>query len=208
MCVAAPSKKMSSKRDTRKGFGGMTVCRGAARLACGYMGDDSDFRVEYAKTGRAICRGCKKPIAEASLKLCMWLLCTDGDMYRSQYWFHPVCFWQVRDAAKVHDVRDFEGFAKLQVDDQAWLRAALSAERAEYGPPPPETADWPEHFLEEAREREAKKPTAKVPAKAKVDGKPAAGKTVKPAVAARPSRRYPAKAATKPAPKTTKAARK
>lgn len=32
-------------------------------------GEDLPFKVEYAKSGRASCRGCKQPIAKDTLRL-------------------------------------------------------------------------------------------------------------------------------------------
>jgi hypothetical protein len=65
------------------------------------MSDDLPYRAEYAKSGRASCKGCKNPIAKDTLRLAV-MVQVGINMFSRRCSFPPLYF----EAIKTHlDVR-------------------------------------------------------------------------------------------------------
>ncbi|XP_064542209.1 poly [ADP-ribose] polymerase isoform X3 [Drosophila montana] len=75
------------------------------------------YVAEYAKSGRASCKGCKTAILKDSLRLAVMVQSPfhDGKMPN---WFHKDCFFKKQKPASVGDIKNFEN---LRFADQTEL---------------------------------------------------------------------------------------
>lgn len=91
------------------------------------MAESLPFAAEYAKSNRAMCRGCREPIAKDSLRMAINVQSPhfDGMM---PLWHHARCFW-AKHKGKVASLAatDFKGFAHLRWDDQEAIKAKIAA---------------------------------------------------------------------------------
>eukprot|EP00794_Sanderia_malayensis_P012686 gene12686-13988_t len=81
---------------------------------------DSDlpFRAEYAKSGRAGCKGCRTPIAKDSLRLAKMVQSQHFDG-KQPSWFHFNCFFMKNKPKIIHDIAGVDG---LRWDDQEKIK--------------------------------------------------------------------------------------
>ncbi|CAH1168782.1 unnamed protein product [Phyllotreta striolata] len=80
-----------------------------------------DFRIEYAKSGRAMCRGCEQKILKDEVRISKKDFDTDiGKKYGGQdMWHHVACFAQVRsDLAFYESGTKLPGYDTLKKPDQ------------------------------------------------------------------------------------------
>ncbi|EDV98556.1 poly [ADP-ribose] polymerase [Drosophila grimshawi] len=75
------------------------------------------YAAEYAKSGRASCKGCKTPIPKDSLRLATMVQSPFHDG-KVPNWFHKDCFLKKQRPATVGDIKNFEN---LRFDDQTEL---------------------------------------------------------------------------------------
>uniref|UniRef100_A0A915HV21 Poly [ADP-ribose] polymerase n=1 Tax=Romanomermis culicivorax TaxID=13658 RepID=A0A915HV21_ROMCU len=81
---------------------------------------DYPYTVEYAKSSRASCKGCKMPIDKDAIRFGIMSSHFDG---RIPMWHHWPCFWRkVRFGA---DESDFHGLEKIRWDDQEKVREQI-----------------------------------------------------------------------------------
>lgn len=81
----------------------------------------SDFKAEYAKSGRASCKGCKGTISQESLRLALMVQSPvfDGKIPN---WFHYACFWK---RAKCSSHTQIGGFDALRWEDQQKIKERI-----------------------------------------------------------------------------------
>lgn len=81
-----------------------------------------DYRVEYAKSNRASCKGCKSKIDKDVLRLARMVQSRHHDG-RDPLWYHFECFFP-KQAKGVRSSADLEGFGSLR-----WEEAELVKEK-------------------------------------------------------------------------------
>jgi len=82
---------------------------------------DLQYQAEYAKSGRAGCKGCKSNIAQSSLRIAKMIQSPhfDGKM---PHWYHFACFFK-KFKPKTHD--EIGKFNSLRWDDQEQIKEKL-----------------------------------------------------------------------------------
>jgi poly [ADP-ribose] polymerase 1 len=95
-------------------------------------------KIEYAKSGRAGCKGCKSPIAEKTMRVAKMVQSPffDGLM---PYWFHVGCFFGPRMKFE-YTITEFEGHEKLKPADLLRLGGYLSNNNSNAPVPSPNVA--------------------------------------------------------------------
>ena len=78
-----------------------------------------DVEVEYASTGRSICRQCHQPIAKDDLRVRLWLQCHKG-CKQSAYFHGKDCLWKYPETKKIEKLSEFAGLSKLKKADQGY----------------------------------------------------------------------------------------
>ncbi|XP_065202113.1 poly [ADP-ribose] polymerase [Planococcus citri] len=83
---------------------------------------DLPFRAEYAKSGRAACKGCKTPISKDTLRLAVMV---QSPMFDGKvpHWYHVSCFFAKQRVKSVGDVSHFES---LRWEDQELIRSKVA----------------------------------------------------------------------------------
>lgn len=87
-----------------------------------------DYGIEYAKSGRAECRGCEQKIVKDEVRVKKVSFDSEvGMKYGGQpLWHHLDCFAKLRtELGWFSDATQLPGFNVLKVDDQAKAKAAL-----------------------------------------------------------------------------------
>ena len=79
------------------------------------------FRVEYAKSGRAGCKGCKDTIAKDSLRMAIMIQSPFFDGMQPN-WFHYSCFWK---RSRIAQTDDIHGFNSLRWEDQQKIETQI-----------------------------------------------------------------------------------
>uniref|UniRef100_A0A1I8NDN9 Poly [ADP-ribose] polymerase n=1 Tax=Musca domestica TaxID=7370 RepID=A0A1I8NDN9_MUSDO len=82
---------------------------------------DLPFKAEYAKTGRAGCKGCKTNIGQGSLRIAAMVQSAFHDG-KQPNWFHESCFFKKQRPGSVGDVENFES---LRFEDQERIRKKI-----------------------------------------------------------------------------------
>uniref|UniRef100_A0A2Z5U1X2 Poly [ADP-ribose] polymerase n=1 Tax=Reticulitermes speratus TaxID=60591 RepID=A0A2Z5U1X2_9NEOP len=85
------------------------------------MSDDLPYRAEYAKSGRASCKGCKNPIAKDTLRLAVMVQSPMFDG-KTPHWYHFMCFFGRQRPKTVGDISHFES---LRWEDQEKIKAKI-----------------------------------------------------------------------------------
>nr|CAH7715522.1 unnamed protein product [Callosobruchus chinensis] len=75
---------------------------------------DLPYRVEYAKSSRASCRGCKGGIDQGDLRLAVMIQSRHFDG-KTPNWYHFKCFFEKQRPKTVDDIEHFES---IRVADQ------------------------------------------------------------------------------------------
>ncbi|KAH7933704.1 hypothetical protein HPB49_015960 [Dermacentor silvarum] len=102
------------------------------------MAEDLPYMAEYAKSGRASCKGCKSKIDNAELRLAVMVQSPMFDG-KTPNWYHFMCFFAKQRPKSVGDIDKFGtlryedqkriqekiGFMTLGVDDQKMLKEKL-----------------------------------------------------------------------------------
>lgn len=85
--------------------------------------EDLPFRVEYAKSGRSSCRGCKTSIEQGSLRLAVMV---QSGMFdgKTPNWYHNACFFKKQRPKSIDDIAHFEG---IRWDDQAEIKKKIGS---------------------------------------------------------------------------------
>ncbi|XP_051908045.1 poly [ADP-ribose] polymerase 1 isoform X1 [Hippocampus zosterae] len=85
--------------------------------------EDKLYKAEYAKSGRASCKGCKENIAKDSLRMAIMV---QSPMFDGKvpHWHHFSCFWQ---RAAVQSPSDIDGFSTLRWEDQDKVKKAIES---------------------------------------------------------------------------------
>ncbi|KAK9891936.1 hypothetical protein WA026_017419 [Henosepilachna vigintioctopunctata] len=84
---------------------------------------DLPYKAEYAKSGRASCRGCKSAIAQGSLRLAVMVQSPMFDGKTPQ-WYHNMCFFSKQRPKTVDDIENFE---TLRLPDQEKIKEKIGA---------------------------------------------------------------------------------
>ncbi|XP_037946866.1 poly [ADP-ribose] polymerase [Teleopsis dalmanni] len=79
------------------------------------------FKTEYAKSGRASCKGCKGNISQGSLRIAAMIQSAFHDG-KSPNWFHASCFFKKQRPQSVGDIENFEN---LRFEDQELIRKRI-----------------------------------------------------------------------------------
>lgn len=91
----------------------------------------SDYVIEYAKSGRAACRGCLEKIAKDEIRISKKGYDTKGGMrhgHMLDMWYHVKCFKERRDELEFVDgVEKIPGYQNLTADDKKVLSKELPA---------------------------------------------------------------------------------
>lgn len=82
---------------------------------------DLPYKVEYAKTSRASCKGCKSNIGQGSLRLAAMVQSAFHDGKQAN-WFHESCFFNKQRPATVGDVENFEN---IRFEDQERIQKKI-----------------------------------------------------------------------------------
>ncbi|KAJ8919846.1 hypothetical protein NQ315_006375 [Exocentrus adspersus] len=93
-----------------------------------------DFKIEYAKSGRAICRGCEQKILKDEIRISKKDFDTEvGMKYGGQdMWHHVTCFAQIRAELGYFESADkLPGFKTLNKEDQAQVKKEIPAIKQE-----------------------------------------------------------------------------
>ncbi|TMW48487.1 hypothetical protein DOY81_006414, partial [Sarcophaga bullata] len=94
-----------------------------------------DFGIEYAKSGRASCRGCEQKILKDQIRIRKTVYDTEvGMKYGGQpLWHHVECFAQLRGELGWLDTgENLPGFKTLKSEDKADVKKALPVIKAEH----------------------------------------------------------------------------
>ncbi|KAL7019197.1 hypothetical protein ACKWTF_011043 [Chironomus riparius] len=83
--------------------------------------DDFPFKVEYAKSGRASCRGCKSSIGKDDLRLARMVQSYHHDG-KDPHWFHMNCFFAKHRPKSIEEVEHFEN---IRYEDQKTIRGKI-----------------------------------------------------------------------------------
>ncbi|WKY09054.1 hypothetical protein Q1695_001866 [Nippostrongylus brasiliensis] len=85
------------------------------------------FGVEYARSNRSTCKGCKYPIGQDSLRMSVREPSRFFDGLQDN-WFHFACFWKRIKPGKVEiNERSIRGMDVIKWDDQEEIRAKITA---------------------------------------------------------------------------------
>uniref|UniRef100_A0A1A9WQP6 Poly [ADP-ribose] polymerase n=1 Tax=Glossina brevipalpis TaxID=37001 RepID=A0A1A9WQP6_9MUSC len=85
------------------------------------MNVELPFKTEYAKTGRANCKGCKNNIAQGSLRIAAMVQSAFHDGKQAN-WFHESCFFKKQRPSSVGDIENYEN---LRIEDQKRLEQKI-----------------------------------------------------------------------------------
>ena len=84
------------------------------------------FRIEYAKSNRAGCKGCQQKIEKNELRLGKLVRSPHFDGYQP-LWHHVPCYFK-KKKVDMPDVADIEGFFEIKFDDQKLIKDLLSGQ--------------------------------------------------------------------------------
>lgn len=79
------------------------------------------YQAEYAKTGRAACKGCKQKIDQGTLRIAVMVQSAFHDG-KQPNWHHEECFFKKQRPTTYSDISNFN---KLKHDDQVRIKAAI-----------------------------------------------------------------------------------
>jgi len=80
-----------------------------------------DFKTEYAKSSRAICRRCNKNIEKGDVRLALMLQDIEG--YKSANWTHLACFWKHPETKRAfRGLHELYQLNKLKPADRELIR--------------------------------------------------------------------------------------
>ncbi|XP_050442642.1 poly [ADP-ribose] polymerase [Adelges cooleyi] len=85
--------------------------------------DDLPYRVEYAKSGRSKCKGCKEGIEKEHLRLAVMIQSPVFDG-KQPNWYHINCFFVKQRPKEVSDIAHFES---IKWDDQQIIKTKLES---------------------------------------------------------------------------------
>ncbi|KAM8703187.1 hypothetical protein ACLKA7_007896 [Drosophila subpalustris] len=81
------------------------------------------YMAEYAKSGRASCKGCKSPIPKDSVRLAIMVQSPFHDGKVAQ-WYHKDCFFKKQRPASVGDIKNYEN---LRFADQSEIEKLVGS---------------------------------------------------------------------------------
>lgn len=87
-----------------------------------------DFGIEYAKSGRAACRGCELKINKDEVRVCKTVYDTEvGMKYGGQkLWHHLECFAQIRnDLGWLDTGENLPGYKQLKAEEKKKVKQLL-----------------------------------------------------------------------------------
>ncbi|XP_044760388.1 poly [ADP-ribose] polymerase [Coccinella septempunctata] len=84
---------------------------------------DLPYKAEYAKSGRASCKGCNSAIGQGTLRIAVLVQSPvfDGKMAK---WYHQMCFFNKQRPKSVDDIENFE---TLRLPDQEKIKERIGA---------------------------------------------------------------------------------
>ncbi|XP_047097726.1 LOW QUALITY PROTEIN: poly [ADP-ribose] polymerase [Schistocerca piceifrons] len=87
------------------------------------MGDELPYRAEYAKSGRASCKGCKSPIAKDTLRLAVMVQSPVFDG-KQPNWYHFACFFVKQRPKSIGDIAHIDS---LRWEDQEKIKQKIAS---------------------------------------------------------------------------------
>uniref|UniRef100_A0A1B0BYD9 Poly [ADP-ribose] polymerase n=1 Tax=Glossina palpalis gambiensis TaxID=67801 RepID=A0A1B0BYD9_9MUSC len=87
------------------------------------MNVELPFKTEYAKTGRASCKGCKDTISQGSVRIAAMVQSAFHDGKQTN-WFHESCFFKKQRPGSVGDIANYEN---LRIEDQKRLEKKIES---------------------------------------------------------------------------------
>lgn len=84
---------------------------------------DLPYKAEYAKSGRASCRGCKNTIEKEVLRLAVMVQSPMFDG-KTPHWYHFLCFFKKQRPKTTDDIEHFES---LRWEDQESIKSKITA---------------------------------------------------------------------------------
>ncbi|TPX56602.1 hypothetical protein PhCBS80983_g04451 [Powellomyces hirtus] len=85
-----------------------------------------DYEVEYAKSGRANCKGCRSPIAQGSVRIATLVRSPFFDGLQPN-WHHLRCILKKAEGRRINGVENIHGFSNLRWEDQQMLKEKIGA---------------------------------------------------------------------------------
>lgn len=126
----------------------------------GAAGGSKDFLIEYAKSSRAMCRGCEEKIVKDEIRISKKDFESDeGRRYGGiDRWHHLECFAKLRTELAFFDQGDsINGIKTLSKEDQATVKKTLPKIENSDAPPIKKVKDEPEDLEEEKQLKEQNK---------------------------------------------------
>lgn len=116
-----------TKIDSKVSAGGVIAAGKGASNIC------VDVEVEYAKSGRATCRGCYEQISKDAVRVGCWVDAEGEELKwavsgKKQAWHHPKCFIERREELEIDPgvtADMLKGFKSLEEEDQKELIGLL-----------------------------------------------------------------------------------
>ncbi|XP_022914189.2 poly [ADP-ribose] polymerase [Onthophagus taurus] len=84
---------------------------------------DLPYRAEYAKSGRASCKGCKSAIGQGTLRLAVMIQSPKFDG-KQPNWYHHMCFFTKQRPKSVDDIENYE---TLRNEDQEFIKQKVDS---------------------------------------------------------------------------------
>ncbi|KAM7298160.1 poly [ADP-ribose] polymerase 1 [Ixodes scapularis] len=90
------------------------------------MAEDLPYKAEYAKSGRAACKGCKEKIDNAELRLAVMV---QSPMFDGKvpHWYHFMCFFSKQRPKSVGDI---DKYGTLRYEDQKRIQEKIESKMA------------------------------------------------------------------------------
>ena len=86
---------------------------------------EKGFKVEYAKSNRASCKGCGDKIQLQCLRLGKMVKSPHFDGFQP-HWYHVPCWFRKKKSAIEDGIADIEGFMDIGYDDQKLIKDFLN----------------------------------------------------------------------------------
>ncbi|KAG5666647.1 hypothetical protein PVAND_014663 [Polypedilum vanderplanki] len=92
--------------------------------------DERPYKTEYAKSGRAKCRKCRKILKKGELRLGVWVESNFFDGKTCQ-WYHLSCFFKNHRPGSIHDIGHYE---EMSIEDQKKIHEKLDENKGLFLP--------------------------------------------------------------------------
>ncbi|XP_047370272.1 poly [ADP-ribose] polymerase [Vespa velutina] len=157
------SIRWEDQEDIKKNIeeaGKLPVTTGKGKKRAKVTGLSQDFSIEYAKSSRAMCRGCEEKIVKSEIRISKKDFESDeGRKYGGiDRWYHLECFVKIRTELEFFDQADsLPGIKTLSKEDQATVKKELPKINNNDVPPIKKLKDEPVDKEEEEKFKEQNK---------------------------------------------------